>query len=465
MGMPFCTECGLAARDIDNYCTGCGIPCNVQKRAQNLKNNRYMESQARDLGSIQVDKTGYKEEMNQNLATIPSKDLQSYQGNLPQTGAVVHTGDYYKTVDNRKIINPRQLMGLPHNTVGSYWKFILLIVYCVYIGIALAVVALIYLGRSVFPEDPEPFSISLSSFLIVIIMTFISAIPAMAAFYYFFKKDKDQGISFIDYHLKIWYRRALAKAFALGALIIIPVAFIELVFAVGAVLFLVLSYLLGYGDMTGNLLFQLFIVVPLTVVLIATIEEGAKRIALKWMIGKKTMFNSRLRIVLFSVAIAASFSIIENVLYVFFADNLTSAIVTAIARGLTPGHIIFGMIMGYYAAKMIHTDDKEERKRNNRKSWLYPILAHGIFNFLAFSTDLITAYFWPDAVISFVISVILVIVLSVSLILCFFVLRPRIALLNRRDLEEAKMLEQEREELAIELRSDNRWVNNMRTFI
>ena len=358
-------------------------------------------------------------------------------------------------------------MGLPHKRVEGYWNLILLIIYCIFIGFAFLITTVIYLGTYNFisEEDPAILSISQSSLLVVVIMAFISVIPAIAISYFFFRKDKGQGISFVDYRLEIWYRRAVVKAFALGALIIIPVIFFELavllVILTFTLFFEVLLILLDYGE-GSFLLFQLLIVAPLyAFVLAAIIEEGAKRFVLRGMIGKKTMFYSRLRIILFSVAIAASFSIIENVFYVFSAGDLRTAIITALGRAITssPGHITFGIIMGYYAAKMIHTDDKEERGKNNRKSWLYPILAHGIFNYVILATGYVIVYFWPDAgvtgsEIAFVITtIILPIVISiVLLVLYFFVLSPRIALQNRRDLEDVKMLEQEREELTNQLR-------------
>ena len=463
--MSFCVECGLAVRETDFYCTGCGAPCNVRKRVQDIGDNRYMESQPHD---VQGDKTEYKEGINQDLTPVPFRGHpQRYQDYFSQTGEMRHTGENFKIVDNRKITSPRQLMGLPHKRVESYWNLILLIVYCIFIGFAFLIAAAVYLGTYSFvsEENPTVLSLSQSGLFIVIIMAFISIIPAIAISYFFFKKDKDQGISFIDYRLEIWYKRAVVKAFALGALIIIPVVVFEL-----AVLLVILAFtlffelfllVLDYGDIIF-LLFQLLIVAPLyAFVLAAIIEEGAKRLVLKGMIGKKTMFYSRLRIILFSVAIAASFSIIENVFYVFSAGDLRVAIITALGRAVTssPGHITFGIIMGYYAAKMIHTDDKEEREKNNRKSWLYPILAHGIFNYVILATGYVIVYFWPDAgvtgsEIAFVITTILLpIVLSIILLaLYFFVLSPRIALQSRRDLEDVKILEQEREELANQLR-------------
>ena len=179
---------------------------------------------------------------------------QRYQDNYSQTGEVRHAGDYFKIVDNRKITSPRQLMGLPHKRVEGYWNLILLIIYCIFIGFAFLITAAIYLGTYSFisEEDPAILSISQSNLLIVVIMAFISVIPAIVISYFFFKKDKDQGISFIDYRLEIWYRRAVVKAFALGALIIIPVIFFELavllVILAFTFLFEVFLILLDYGE-------------------------------------------------------------------------------------------------------------------------------------------------------------------------------------------------------------------------
>jgi RsiW-degrading membrane proteinase PrsW (M82 family) len=113
-------------------------------------------------------------------------------------------------------------------------------------------------------------------------------------------------------------------------------------------------------------------------------EELFKFIALYLLIWKSPQFNEKFDGIVYAVFVSLGFAAVENVLYVIgngYSTGFTRAI-TAV-----PAHAIFGVTMGFYfgMAKFY----EKERTQLKRKALLFPIVLHGIYDFILF-----TGYAW-----------------------------------------------------------------------
>jgi RsiW-degrading membrane proteinase PrsW (M82 family) len=109
----------------------------------------------------------------------------------------------------------------------------------------------------------------------------------------------------------------------------------------------------------------------------ATTEEFFKFAALFLLIWKHREFNEKFDGIVYATYISLGFAGVENVLYV-----LGNGIETGIIRAVTavPAHAIFGITMGFYfgLAKFY----KKEQNTLLLKAVFYPILLHGIYDFI-----------------------------------------------------------------------------------
>lgn len=147
---------------------------------------------------------------------------------------------------------------------------------------------------------------------------------------------------------------------------------------------------------------------------VALVEEGFKFIALYFATRKSKHFNSLFDGVIYAVFVSLGFAALENILYV-----LSNGFVNAVMRAITavPGHMFFGVLMGYYYS-MAHMYDKagihEETLiqngyisgpatlgQNSKKYRIYgivmAILAHGFYDYccsvqLSYSTLLFIGF-------------------------------------------------------------------------
>jgi RsiW-degrading membrane proteinase PrsW (M82 family) len=90
--------------------------------------------------------------------------------------------------------------------------------------------------------------------------------------------------------------------------------------------------------------------------------------------------------IVYAAAVSLGFAGLENVMYLFSSDDWVS---TGIARALfsVPGHCFFGILMGYYYS-LVRFDPITP---SINKFWVLgaPILAHGIFDSILFTTDVV----------------------------------------------------------------------------
>jgi len=168
--------------------------------------------------------------------------------------------------------------------------------------------------------------------------------------------------------LYVWFRdryekepvRLLLKAILAGILIVIPVILVE-------------RWLINFMPLEGVIgkaAYNAFIVAAFT-------EETFKFLALYLLIWSNPNFNEKFDGIVYAVFIALGFAGIENVLYVMDGGHGV-----AMTRAFTavPAHAIFGIRMGYFFG-IAHVN-KELRTAYLFRALFYPILLHGIYDFI-----------------------------------------------------------------------------------
>ena len=110
-------------------------------------------------------------------------------------------------------------------------------------------------------------------------------------------------------------------------------------------------------------------------------EETAKLFCLWLFLRKNPYFDERMDGIVYAVCVGMGFAAFENVEYLFAAG--TDWVTTGIGRSLTaiPGHFGFAVLMGYYFS--LNYFDKYRSSGAGLKMWLYPVLAHGIYDTVA----------------------------------------------------------------------------------
>lgn len=186
--------------------------------------------------------------------------------------------------------------------------------------------------------------------------------PVFVILIYIYIRDK--------YEKEPW--KLLVKTFVAGALITIPIIFVEEILSSFAV------------DQEGlwNAAYTAFIVAGFT-------EELFKYLVVFLFILKNSNFNERFDGIVYAVFVSLGFAAVENILYVYnYGMN------TGFLRAITavPAHAIFGIVMGFYFGKSLF---------NSRKKYLFlalfmPILLHGIYDFMIMSgKELLLLLFIP----------------------------------------------------------------------
>lgn len=159
----------------------------------------------------------------------------------------------------------------------------------------------------------------------------------------------------------------LLKLFLFGALTVLPVYYIEKL----------LSFL---NPFTGLLsaFFTAFIVAGMT-------EEYFKRLVVIRLACRNKSYNEKLDGIVYSVFSALGFATVENLIYVLVRSS--DFIYTGITRGIfaVPAHVMFGVTMGYYLSISKFANDERVQNINMRKSYIVPVLLHGIYDFILMS--------------------------------------------------------------------------------
>jgi protease PrsW len=152
----------------------------------------------------------------------------------------------------------------------------------------------------------------------------------------------------------------LLKSLGVGILIILPVIFVERV----------LALIIPYLPKNTKAFYTAFIVAGFT-------EEAFKYLAFFLLIWRNKNFNEKFDGIVYAAFISLGFAAVENVSYVIQFGE-TTAYIRAMAS--VPAHALFGIAMGYYfgLAKFY----AKQRKFFLLRAILYPMILHGIFDFI-----------------------------------------------------------------------------------
>lgn len=118
----------------------------------------------------------------------------------------------------------------------------------------------------------------------------------------------------------------------------------------------------------------------------AAIPEESAKLLLLWLFLRKCKdFDERMDGIVYAVCIGMGFAAFENIEYLFASGS--DWITTGLGRSITaiPGHFGFAVLMGYYYS--LNHFDRYRSPGAAWKMWLYPVLAHGLYDFVAMSQE------------------------------------------------------------------------------
>jgi RsiW-degrading membrane proteinase PrsW (M82 family) len=116
---------------------------------------------------------------------------------------------------------------------------------------------------------------------------------------------------------------------------------------------------------------------------VGTIEEGSKFLFLRWLAFRRPEFNEPYDGIMYAVSVGLGFATVENVGYVFSAPDLLGRVGLIVIRALlaVPAHALMGVIMGYYVGRAKFVPHAPERRRLLWLGFLWPVFAHGVYDF------------------------------------------------------------------------------------
>ena len=153
----------------------------------------------------------------------------------------------------------------------------------------------------------------------------------------------------------------LVICFLAGALITLPIYWVEKI-----------ANEAGFGDDSdvGLTLIYAFAVVALS-------EELAKFLVLRLYIFRHPDFDEPLDGIVYAAMIGIGFACVENAVYALRFDDWDTIIVRSFTA--VPAHASFAIISGYYVGKAKF--DLQNRKKLLQNALLWPVIAHGIYDF------------------------------------------------------------------------------------
>lgn len=166
--------------------------------------------------------------------------------------------------------------------------------------------------------------------------------------------------------------KLLAKIFIFGFISALPILLFEVL----------LEFVFPTEEVSNFIL--IFINVFISV---ALVEEGFKWLVTLFFGYRNKEFDEIYDIIVYSVFASLGFACIENILYVF-SNGIGNAILRALLS--VPGHMCFGVIMGYFLAQAkVGKINKSQSvyTRNMFLSILLPTLAHTIYDALLFYVE------------------------------------------------------------------------------
>ena len=120
-------------------------------------------------------------------------------------------------------------------------------------------------------------------------------------------------------------------------------------------------------------------------------EESAKLLMLWLLLRNMPEFDERYDGMVYAAAVGLGFACLENLMYVISAGAGWFYVSVTRALFAVPGHFAFAIAMGYYYSKN-HFGWRNTTDWDRIKVWLIPVLLHGVYDTLAFSSEIAPAY-------------------------------------------------------------------------
>ncbi len=184
-------------------------------------------------------------------------------------------------------------------------------------------------------------------------LVFVALAPVFIIVFYIYFRDKYE-------HEPL---AMLLKALLAGAIIVIPVIFME-----GFV-----SSFDVYLQGLPKAMYNAFFVAAIT-------EESFKYLALMLLIWKNPNFNEKFDGIVYAVFISLGFAGVENILYV---SSYGLQVGWSRAFTAVPAHAVFGIIMGFYFG--LARFYPEIRRKLLIRALVFPIIFHGIYDYILLS--------------------------------------------------------------------------------
>lgn len=119
----------------------------------------------------------------------------------------------------------------------------------------------------------------------------------------------------------------------------------------------------------------------------AAIPEECSKLIVLWLFQRNNKhFDENMDGIVYAVCVSLGFAALENVLYLF--GNRDNWVSIGIARALfsVPGHMFFGILMGYYFSLVKFSPNSSVK--NRILVIAAPVITHGLFNSLLFSVQI-----------------------------------------------------------------------------
>lgn len=117
------------------------------------------------------------------------------------------------------------------------------------------------------------------------------------------------------------------------------------------------------------------------------VEETAKFLMFYLLIWRYPAFDEPYDGILYMAYVGLGFAFVENLEYlVIYSEQLAE---TAFGRALfaTPGHFLFGVVMGYFLGRARFARSASFRQVFMLAGWLAAVLLHGTYDFLLMQGD------------------------------------------------------------------------------
>lgn len=115
-------------------------------------------------------------------------------------------------------------------------------------------------------------------------------------------------------------------------------------------------------------------------------EETAKLLMLWLLLRHSADFDERYDGMVYAAAVGMGFACLENLMYVLSSGAAWFQVSMSRAMLAVPGHFSFAIAMGYFFSKARF--DRSHKAISLVFAWLIPVLLHGTYDTLAFSSGL-----------------------------------------------------------------------------